>query len=307
MKVKNQILKILCSVIILSQILISCGTSEKTSLPCSSFSNCNNHKVLKAKKRKDHKVMHVQTKNKKAGKSVTHFAKKSHTKKPNNSSGISGNPNPIYYNNEILNQINYQQILKISDILIASKDNSFIPLINNFTSLVNQNKSNKYVHEEIFIFYQENECDTIILNNGDKINAQVVKIEQNEIIYKECETSDETIFSIDKSTVSMIKYFDGNTEIFTEDKTALTSQETAKPKTHMLGLFGLFLVVIGLFFPWYVAMAAAAFALLFGIISLNKIKKNPKKFKGKGLAIISIVVGVAILVLTFFIGFVHLN
>jgi TM2 domain-containing membrane protein YozV len=65
-----------------------------------------------------------------------------------------------------------------------------------------QNKKNK-----------NEECDLIILNNGDDISVKVVELTSTEIKYKKCDNINGPIYSIQKSEVFTIRYSNGSKEI----------------------------------------------------------------------------------------------
>jgi hypothetical protein len=78
---------------------------------------------------------------------------------------------------------------------LASDDEFSFKIIKNNTQLKNE------------------ECDLIILNNGDDISAKVVEITTTEIKYKKCENINGPIYSIQKSEVFTIRYSNGSKEI----------------------------------------------------------------------------------------------
>ena len=57
------------------------------------------------------------------------------------------------------------------------------------------------------------ECDLIILNNGNDISVKVVEITSTEIKYKKCDNINGPIYSIQKSEVFTIRYSNGSKEI----------------------------------------------------------------------------------------------
>ena len=67
------------------------------------------------------------------------------------------------------------------------------------------------------------------------------------------------------------------------------------PKTEKLGLFGFILSFLGII-P-VVGIPFGILGIVFGAISLRKIKRNPEKYKGKGLAIAGMVVGFTMLII----------
>jgi hypothetical protein len=62
-----------------------------------------------------------------------------------------------------------------------------------------------------------------------------------------------------------------------------------EPKTEGLGLAGFITGLVGLFI---FGILFGLIAIIFGAISLGKINKNPDKFKGKGFAITSLILGI---------------
>lgn len=56
------------------------------------------------------------------------------------------------------------------------------------------------------------ECDLIILNNGNDISGKVIEITSNEIKYKKCDNINGPIYSIQKSEVFSIRYSNGSKE-----------------------------------------------------------------------------------------------
>ena len=51
---------------------------------------------------------------------------------------------------------------------------------------------------------------------------------------------------------------------------------------------------------YFVALILESLAIIFSIIAMVKIKKNPEKFKGKGFAITGLVLGILLVVLSNF-------
>ena len=71
-------------------------------------------------------------------------------------------------------------------------------------------------------------------------------------------------------------------------------EKTDHPKTETLGLVGFILSFFGII-P-LIGIPFAVVAIIFGAKSLTKINRNPKKYKGKGFAIASMVIGFAMIV-----------
>ena len=71
-----------------------------------------------------------------------------------------------------------------------------------------------------------------------------------------------------------------------------TEEEKAEPKVEGLGLAGFIIGIVGWFMPFGLGLVMCILAIIFGAISMGKIKNNPEKFKGKGFAITSLIVGI---------------
>ncbi len=77
------------------------------------------------------------------------------------------------------------------------------------------------------------------------------------------------------------------------------------PKTEKLGLTGFILSFFGIV-P-LIGIPFAILAIVFGAKSLGKIKRNPGKYKGKGFATASIVIGIAMIVMNIVVLIVSIN
>lgn len=71
-------------------------------------------------------------------------------------------------------------------------------------------------------------------------------------------------------------------------KKSLAKKETTEPVIHWTAGAALGLGILGFIVPFFPCIAA----IVFGIIALNKINSEPDKFKGRGMAIAGIILGV---------------
>jgi len=107
----------------------------------------------------------------------------------------------------------------------------------------------------------------------------------------------------------MIKYPNGSKTIISElisvdkepeyssseaDQNGVEQNNSPRKKIHPLGLTGVILSLLGIFVA---AVILGSMACIFGIISIAKIDQSPDKWKGKGFAIASILLGFAVTVL----------
>jgi hypothetical protein len=142
------------------------------------------------------------------------------------------------------------------------------------------------------------ECDNIILRNGSTISAKVTEIRDEEIKYKKCENLNGPTYSIDKSEVSGIKYANGTQDTFSTGNNNPSNvppiSNNSKATIEGFAIAAMLAAIIGIFL--YVATFGTV-AIILSIISLSRIKKNPNRFKGKGLAITALVLGILELLL----------
>lgn len=72
--------------------------------------------------------------------------------------------------------------------------------------------------------------DVIICRNGDEITSKVLKVSRTEIEYKRWSNQDGPSYTLDKSEVFMIKYQNGEKDVFKEEPVAQTeTAATAEP------------------------------------------------------------------------------
>jgi len=179
--------------------------------------------------------------------------------------------------------------------LIASIDNTLHPLNQNVPILIQSNEENKYINKSKRTNLQDVKCDTIVLKSGAIIIGKVEEIGQSELKYKRCNNLTGPVISVLKSDVSKIIYSNGTNELFDPNEIYIPNQNKfsnnnfAPIKTEGLGLAGFLAGLVGLFIA---SIPLGIIAVVFGGISLSKIKKNPLRFKGKGFAIASIILGI---------------
>ncbi len=93
----------------------------------------------------------------------------------------------------------------------------------------------------------------------------------------------------------MIKYSNGSKDVFKKE-------EDQKMKTAGLGVagfvIGLASIPIWALITIIIGYIAGPLSVIFGSISLGKIARNPDKYRGKGLAITSIIIGALSIIAT---------
>jgi hypothetical protein len=142
------------------------------------------------------------------------------------------------------------------------------------------------------IYSQTDACDTIFLKSGSCINVKINRTGLKKIRYRDCNNPNGAIRSIKKSEISYIRFAN-------KDQRDSSPKKSPKRKSDPVGIAGFVLSVAGLPFLGSLSFTFISLVLtgcLLGWISSNRIKKHPDKFKGKGLAEISIVLGYALLI-----------
>lgn len=146
------------------------------------------------------------------------------------------------------------------------------------------------------------ECDIIVLKTGEEISSKVTEIGQDEIKYKKCDNLSGPTYTINKSLVFMIKYSNGTKDVITpyasssnnntvpnnnnSNENIKTSTETS---THWAAIVAFISSLLGLFiFGVFFGLAG----IIFSIVGLSAIKSQPEKFKGKGLAVAGLIIGI---------------
>lgn len=82
----------------------------------------------------------------------------------------------------------------------------------------------------LFFVFTANAQDVITKSNGDDINAKIIEITQTEIKYKKYEHLDGPIYTLSLKDIFMVKYENGNKEVFTQnDKAQKNLPEGLRP------------------------------------------------------------------------------
>jgi hypothetical protein len=288
MKTKNHFLKILGTIIVLSLVLLSCSTTKKTAVSCPEFSINKNKKVA---------VNQIKNRNKglfahnivKTRKQPISESRKNQEK---DIALIKNSPSEDNLRVPGIERESYTNKTDYSEGLLASTDNAIIPLGRNNAS--DLSLKNVYITEQSkdFIIAQPSGCDTIILKSGSMFIVKVEEIGQNEIKFRECDNLTGSIISISKSDVSLVIYKNGPRYFFSSTKAPAFSDRNAPRETEIFGIAGFIssllcdLTLVG-------APLGGLVGIIFGTISLIRIKKHHDKFKGIFFGIVSILLGIA--------------
>lgn len=77
---------------------------------------------------------------------------------------------------------------------------------------------------------KDNECDEIILKNGDELRVKVVEIAETIIKYRRCDNLNGPIYNILKSDVFLIKYPNGTRDVFVENNNEKNASSQGSPE-----------------------------------------------------------------------------
>jgi hypothetical protein len=135
----------------------------------------------------------------------------------------------------------------------------------------------------------ERGCDTIVLKNGDIVQARVAEIGQREIRYRKCEDAEGPVIVIGISEVFMIKYPNGTRDYFNFEKSSAPAETGTVPKkTEGMAVAGFIGSLAGLFIA---GIPLGIMAMVFGFVSLGKMNRHPERYKGRGFAVAGIIIG----------------
>ncbi|CCH53187.1 hypothetical protein BN8_02263 [Fibrisoma limi BUZ 3] len=148
------------------------------------------------------------------------------------------------------------------------------------------------------------QCDQIVLRNGDVVEAKIKEVGVNEIKYKKCDRPDGPDYTISKRDVLSIKYTNGDVERFSSstspsnssgsNRSSYDSPTNAQNDGPRTDPFAIVAIATGglAILTGYGAFLLGAAAIVFGAISLTRIRREPNRFKGKGLALGGMVAGI---------------
>lgn len=291
MKTKKHFPSVIGIVLILSFALSSCSTSKKSAVACPEFPNSRYGKVATDHKQNRNKPL---TAHSYSGKRSQHVTSSVKNHKDNNltfsnqsETGILRVPAEERVSH--INKIDYSQSLT------ASADNRIIPAgrLSSATYMINL-PDQAETQGNIFIPQQAG-CDTLVLRSGSVLLGKVEEIGQSEIKYRKCDNLNGPFISLAKSEVVQIKFMNGTREVITSDNPGTIpvyagrpAQDNVPPRTEGLAVAGFIASIVGLFIA---GIPLGTLAVIFGMLSLSKIKRYPARYRGRGLAIASIILG----------------
>jgi hypothetical protein len=196
------------------------------------------------------------------------------------------------------NNISFSPIEELKhENLIASSKKIFLNNKKQFVSISRKVEELKEINSD---------CDNIIFKNGDELSAKVIEITTEVVKYKRCDNLEGPLISVSKKEILMIRYKNGTKEIFNNNENNLntslrsisnTNPDSPKLKVEGLSLTSMITAILAAILPVSnLSVVLISCSIFFSFFGLNKIDRNPEKFKGKGFAIaglaISAVVGI---------------
>ncbi|MBI2279397.1 MAG: DUF308 domain-containing protein [Bacteroidetes bacterium] len=243
----------------------------------STISSCSSEKVISSsliQKRKYMKGFNIENRNNFNQNIQITDANSSLEKKSTNSSNQNFNE-PIIADNNL-------------------KDELFTESINKYGNLLQKRKN-------------DDKCDEIVLRNGDILSVKVEEVGVNEIKYKKCTNLSGPTYSVLKDNVFLIKYANGDKDVFKLETKEEVKKEAYFPKNSEvlpgseddvdnskkysgIGIaslvIGLFAYSVFLYLSILVGIAMSVLAIVFGLISMNS------KRMGKGFGIAGFILGI---------------
>ncbi|HLP73216.1 MAG TPA: DUF4190 domain-containing protein [Bacteroidales bacterium] len=281
MKSNRTIYTLLLAAFILSILSLSCRTTVKTAVSCPDITVKKSDFRVNHKKRNINIFIAHKTTSKNRRIHASKQARREEVKLPVTAEAYRELP---------VSKIEFNKSLT------ASADNSIRPLVTHSSPLLSIESNDP----------QETKCDTILLKSGATLIGKVDEIGQGEIKYRKCNNLTGPVISILKSDVSVIHYSNGTDERFDPSDVYVpnaTYSNAQKPeytqvnspfyrpepaKTDGFAIAGFVAGLAGLFIA---GLPLGIVALIFGSISLSKIKRSPGR-RGRGLAIAALILGI---------------
>lgn len=124
-------------------------------------------------------------------------------------------------------------------------------------------------------------CDRLYLKSGDVQEVKIVAVEQDRVRYRHCDDLDGVVIVLSRAHVASME--------FGGEIPPPTTTSSAPKRFEPLGLTALFMVLL--------LYLTAPVGLVLSIISLQKIKKAPEKYKGSGISFAALCVSIVYLLL----------
>ncbi|MFO7368652.1 MAG: DUF4190 domain-containing protein [Bacteroidales bacterium] len=293
MKILKAFYPVLAAGIIFSMLAVACGNSKKTAVPCPDFSKSRSYRSGHKEIGKNPSIYFAQrktVKNHRPAYQLSEVTSGNHQGQLLHLSGLQPLPAHNRMAGEyVLIQAKQGEIQNSADVAgVFPVAFAAAPASDNMRHL-------QYIEGKIVAGDSIVDCDTVVFKAGNILVAKVIEIGLNEIKYRECENLAGPLISILKSDVFVIKYPNGTRDYFDQvapviqtETTNKTIREPAHQKSEGMGTAGFIASLLGFFIA---GIPLGIFAIIAGSVSIGKINRHPGKYKGKGLAIASIIIG----------------
>jgi hypothetical protein len=286
MKNRKHLLEITGILIVFLMVLISCSNTKRAAVPCPDFSGRKTYKGTSKKIAENDKEFLSHWADRKILNTVRRF-NSSGTNPLNHQADLTDYQVQAYITAIDTDRVNRQLKMEYLNNLTASINPSLISSMKRIP-VATQNISKPTLSVKAMVKSSQTACDSIILKPGNIITGKILEIGLSEIKYRECENLDGPVISILKSDVFVIKYPNGTRDYFNSEVPVSSGSSVNMQKTEGLGLAGFIASLVGLF---VLGIPLGLLAVIFGIISQGKLKRNPGKYKGRGFARASIIIG----------------
>ena len=211
----------------------------------------------------------------------------------------------VVIESENLNKSDYLENKNNDQNLTASAGEGPVIIGTEYSSLYNETLSNRQP-------LIADSCDRIITREGEIILGKVLEIGLNTIKYKLCDNLNGPIHNVTKSSVFLIEYVNGTKQVIKEQEAEESQTEYYKEQASIsnnedviktvdgLSFDGFLITLISLpiwgFIAYGIGFIAGPLGIIFGAIGLSNTIKNSETKTGKGLAIVSLILGVVLFI-----------
>ena len=217
------------------------------------------------------------------------------------------NSNKGNFNKTAIASKDNEQSNKRETVEYTSSENQS-PLLSSLSSPIEDYASNNVsIHSRKNVQKQEEECTEIIKRSGDIIEAKIIEVGVSEIKYKKCSNLEGPTYSILKSAVFMIKYKNGDKDVFHEEITPSNSAtgsdgQEIEPFSVVSFITGISGLALGILISMGIGIFLGVLGIVFGAISLSRTRRNPDRFSKKSSkwAIAGLITGLVITSLCIF-------
>lgn len=131
-------------------------------------------------------------------------------------------------------------------------------------------------------------CSKIKLHSGEIIEADILQITDARVVYRRCGRPNSPEIDISKGDVASIENSDGKIVFQDSGNEDYAYRDTgySEPETDKTAVWALVCAITGIFF-----FPVMIVGVILGLQSLKKIRRNPGRYKGEGLATAAVVIG----------------